>query len=377
MAQTITPVVHGGSRRRWAGAVSLHVLGAAISSAALGALLGAGGSLLGAPWGRAGMFVVALIAVIYAVREVFGLPIPLLEMRRQVPEHWRGSFGPRTVAFLYGVVLGPGFVTHLRHGTFLAASAAALALGDPLLGVALIASFGVARAAGVALTSAARTEPLVMAAGHRLERIGSGSLPRIANALALVGIAVGASLTSTPSGTPVRWLFPALLAGTFGWAAVSKLLRRESWLESVRAHALPARVDRLAESLVPPAEASVALLLLFGQVAAGAGLALGLLAAFSVALLRARRMGAGSLPCGCFGGRARRSTAWLLGRNLGLALLALVALALGAPIPLEAPGPAEALPGVLTLGGIGLAAWLIRRSADLWARQEIGSFGTK
>src|SRR5918996_5003348 len=102
MVQTITPVVHGGSRKRWAGSLALHVLGASMSAAALGALLGASGSILGAPWGRAGMLVVGAIALAYATRELFGVAVPIPEIRRQVPEWWRGAVGPRTAAFLYG-----------------------------------------------------------------------------------------------------------------------------------------------------------------------------------------------------------------------------------------------------------------------------------
>src|SRR5688572_21070831 len=141
MAQTITPVVHGGSRRRWAGSVAMHVLGASISAAALGGVLGATGSILGAPWGRGGLLVVVLTALAYAARELFGLPIPLPELRRQVPEWWRGSLGPRVAAFLYGVALGPGFGTHLRHGTFVVVAATAVAVGDPVVGMAMLLPF--------------------------------------------------------------------------------------------------------------------------------------------------------------------------------------------------------------------------------------------
>jgi len=364
MAQTITPVVHGGSRRRWAGAVALHVVGAAISAAALGALLGGAGVLLGAPWGRVGALLVASIALAYAAREIIGLAVPILEMRRQVPEWWRGSFGPRTAAFLYGVALGPGFATHLRHGTFVAASAAALVLGDPILGAVMLGAFGVARSGGIALVSAARTEPAVAAASDRLERVGSGSLPRIANAAVLLVLAVASLLVPFPSGAPAPWLWPALLAATFGWAALAKLLGRESWSEGIRAYSLPDRVERLALPSVPLAEASVAALLLGGAIRAGAVVALLLLAAFSLALIRAGF--GGTLPCGCFGGRARRSVRWLLARNGALSLAGLASLLLGSPIPFPStPGPGELLPAALSIWGLGLAVWLAVRGASL------------
>src|SRR5688572_6419167 len=103
MVQTITPVVHGGSRRRLVVSLLLHALGATTSAAAFGALLGGGGALLGAPWGRGGMVIVATLGVAYAAREIYGIPVPLPELRRQVPDWWRGALGPRTSSFLYGL----------------------------------------------------------------------------------------------------------------------------------------------------------------------------------------------------------------------------------------------------------------------------------
>src|SRR5919201_1146204 len=100
MVQTITPVVHGGRRGRWLGSVGAHVLGATMSAAALGATLAAIGELAGAPWGGAGAVVVAGIATLYALRELFRFPIPLPNLHRQVPEWWRTFFSPKVTSFL-------------------------------------------------------------------------------------------------------------------------------------------------------------------------------------------------------------------------------------------------------------------------------------
>jgi hypothetical protein len=369
MAQTITPVVHGGSRRRWAGSVALHVLGASLSAAAMGGLLGAIGSILGAPWGIAGMLGLILLALAYAARELFGLPVPIPELRRQVPEWWRGSFGPRIAAFLYGVALGPGFGTHLRHGTFVVVAGAAIAVGDPVLGMAMLLPFGFARALGVAVASGARNERAVMAAGERLERIGSGPFPRIANAIALLGLAAAAGVVNIDDGGPASWAVSAVIAGTFGWAAAAKALRPSAWREALAVHGLPPRAERGTALLVPAAEASVAALLLAGSIRMGAALALGLLGLFSAALVRARRLRGDRLPCGCFGTRGRRSVRWLLARNAALAALALLALSRPAAIPLAAPSTEDVLPAALAIGGIALTAWLIRRGTELWPRQ--------
>lgn len=372
MVQTITPVVHGGSRRRWAGPVALHVLGAGLSAAILGAALGAIGSIGGAPWGRAGMLFVAVIGLAYAARELLRLPIPVPEMRRQVPEWWRGVLGPRTVAFLYGIALGPGFPTHLRHGTFVAVAAAAVALGEPWLGVAMLAPFGIARALGVALASAGRTEAALMAAGDRLERLGAGPLPRVANGLALLVMSLVASFSSSTAGSAASWLWPALLAGTFAWAAAAKLIRRERWAEALRAQRLPRPIEALAERLIPLSEATVVVLLLLGRVRAGAALALLLLTAFALALLRARRFEDGALPCGCFGGRSRRSLSWLLGRNAGLGILAVLTLWAGAPVtPPPMPRAGELIPASLAVLGAALATRLLLRAVSLLNAERV------
>src|SRR5688500_19590278 len=86
MVQTITPVVHGGRRSRWQAAVALHVLGAGVSAAAFGAVLGTAGSILGAPWGTVGAFLVGGIALLYAAGEIVGFPVPIPDRRRQRSE---------------------------------------------------------------------------------------------------------------------------------------------------------------------------------------------------------------------------------------------------------------------------------------------------
>jgi hypothetical protein len=90
MAETITPVVHGGSRSAWAMSLTLHVLGASIAAAAFGAALGAFGALMGAPWGTAGALAVAGAAAVYLLVEL-GLRVPVPQLRRQVPDWGRAS----------------------------------------------------------------------------------------------------------------------------------------------------------------------------------------------------------------------------------------------------------------------------------------------
>ena len=186
MVTTIAPVVYG-RRRDYLLAIGLHVVGATVTAALTGAVLGLIGALFDAPWGETGLWVVVAIAVVYAVREVTGLPIPLPNARRQVPEWWRTFFSPPVAATLYGAGLGVAFFTFLSFGTFVAVAAAALAGGDPMWGAAIAAPFGLARGIAVAVVGGRSQEPGETVAA--VARVGGTWIPRSVNAAALLLVA--------------------------------------------------------------------------------------------------------------------------------------------------------------------------------------------
>lgn len=190
MVTTIDPVVYGGRNRSYASAVVLHVVGATAAAAAFGALLGGVGALLGAPWRTAGPIAVAAVALVYALREATGLPIPIPDRHRQVPEWWRSFYSHPVAALLYGLGLGVGYVTFLTFGTFVAVTAGAVTSGNPLVGVLVCAPFGAAR--GISVLVAARRGG--SHALSRLESLGATRGPRALNALALVAVAATAAL---------------------------------------------------------------------------------------------------------------------------------------------------------------------------------------
>jgi cytochrome c biogenesis protein CcdA len=148
MVETITPAVHGGRNFSYYRSVALHVLGAMFSAALFGLALGGLGALLGGPW-EAGAWAVVIAAVLYAARELLGLPVPLPDLDRQVPEWWRTYFSPPIASFLYGLGLGVGYLTFLSFGTLVAVTVGAVVSADPLTGAALMAPFGAARGLGV------------------------------------------------------------------------------------------------------------------------------------------------------------------------------------------------------------------------------------
>lgn len=191
MVTTIDPVVHGGRNQRYAAAVFLHVAGATGAAAAFGAVLGALGALVGAPW-DAGLGIVVVVAGIYVVREATGLPVPLPDRRRQVPEWWRTFYSPPVAALLYGLGLGIGFMTFLTFGTFVAVAVAALVSGSPGTGVLLCAPFGLARGLSILVATRAGGP----AALDRLDRLSTTRGPRLVNALSLAALTVTAILTS-------------------------------------------------------------------------------------------------------------------------------------------------------------------------------------
>lgn len=193
MAETITPVVHG-KRSDYRIAIALHVVAAGVAAAAFGAIAGSLGFLLGAPWGQAGFVFVAVLALVYLGRELFGVPIPTLDRKRQVPDWWRTFYGPKTTAALYGAGLGIGFLTFLRHGTFVVVTGAAVATGDPLVGPLMATPFGVARglSALVARRATSGEDTSELVAG--LEKLAETRGPRIVNAAALVAMGVAVLL---------------------------------------------------------------------------------------------------------------------------------------------------------------------------------------
>jgi len=193
MVETISPVVHGGRSKSYAGTVFLHSLAATTAAAAVGALLGLIGMGLRAPWGAASLGVLASVALLYILREAFKIPVPVPDRHRQVPEWWRTFYSPPVAAALYGLGLGVGFLTFLSFGTYVAVAAAALLFGDPLLGALLCAPFGLARGLSVILWSLGTSSS--NDAVVRIEKLSVTSAPRLVNAAALGAVAIAALLS--------------------------------------------------------------------------------------------------------------------------------------------------------------------------------------
>ena len=193
MVETIAPVVYG-RRRDYRIAVALHTGAALVTSAIVGAALGLAGLLLGAPWERNGLAFVALVGVIYALRELAGLRLPLFDRKQQVPDWWRTFYSPRVAAALYGAGLGVGFLTYLRHGTFVVVAALAVVTGDPLAGALITAPFGLARGLTALASAHAADEDAAGLVVARLELLGQTRSGAVINGLACLTLASAAAI---------------------------------------------------------------------------------------------------------------------------------------------------------------------------------------
>jgi hypothetical protein len=334
-----------------------------VAAAIVGSLLAGAGALLGAPWGVPGAVLVAAAAALYVAREL-GAPVPVPQLRRQVPDWWRTFFPPHVAAFLYGLGLGPGFLTYLGHGTVVVVSVAAFASGRPLLGAAVLAPFGLARGLGPVLAFGVRSPSDGAALVERLDRSASRARWRIANALALslVLVATVFELRRIDGPSEVGALAAAMLALTFGGAAIAKLARRVAWSRTLGSYGLRPGATRLAGFGVPAVELGIAALALAGLDSSAGLVSIVALTAFSGAIVLGRVRAGRNIECGCFGGSGTRDYRVLLVRNLALAAVAFVAWRAGENAPLVRslgePAGADLLPVALVILGLALAAWV-------------------
>ena len=193
MVETIAPVVYEGKRSRYLTAVAFFAFGAVVAAGLVGLIAGTVGMLVGAPWGTAGWIVIAVAALIYALREVLKLPIPVPDRHQQVPLWWRSFYSQRVTALLYGFGLGLGYLTYLSYGTYFVVTIAAFSWGDPLLGAALCAPFGLGRALSVLIANR-RLDNEQPSGIDTVDELAQNRAPRLANAFILLIAALAAAI---------------------------------------------------------------------------------------------------------------------------------------------------------------------------------------
>jgi MFS family permease len=115
-----------------------HALGSILTGAPTGALIGAAG-ILAAPvitlsWA---VGVWALAALLYGLHELGAIRMPTPMRRRQLPRHLRRTTEPWKVSFLFGAIIGPGFLIFIRSSAYYLLVLGLLLAGNPLLGALL------------------------------------------------------------------------------------------------------------------------------------------------------------------------------------------------------------------------------------------------
>jgi methylamine utilization protein MauE len=313
--------------------------------------------------------------LIYAVGELPAGSVPVPQLRRQVPDWWRTYFDPWTTSVLYGAGLGVGFFTYVAHGTLVAVAFAAVATGRPLIGALVVAPFGLVRGLSAVVGSGVRTEEDGRWLVDRLAG-SSGRARAASNGIVLVGLGAIAVVASAERTGGWGGLASAVIAGTFAWAAVSKILTWRRWRQTLAAHRLSGWLDGPAAIAVPAAEAAVVGLAVVGLRPESAVLALALLAILSVEVIRVQSLAGGRVPCGCFGGRKEIDPSVVLGRNAALASVAVLALVDASDEALiswpGAPSQAELIPAGLAAGAILVTLLTVWRTAAWIGRGRRG-----
>ena len=198
MVDTLAPHGYAGRMR-----VTVVSCAAFATGALAGAVATFGGlALLGSALGMGGGAAVAVAAAalfVAAAGDTAGRRI-VPQVRRQVPESWRRILPLPLAAALYGVLLGLGFTTFVLSFAVYALAAVCLALGAPVVGLAV----GLAFAAGrilpvVVLAPMQASERGVQLAGAMGQRPGVLHALRAAGAVALTAAAFALALGGAPA----------------------------------------------------------------------------------------------------------------------------------------------------------------------------------
>ena len=211
-----------GPRRHVVPACVTFALGTCAGGAATFAFC----SLLGAaslPVSRTtGALLVTVAAVGGAVVEARGRPITL-QIRRQLPEHWRRVLPLPVAALLYGILLGSGFATFVYTVALWSIAAMLFFLGSVKLGVLAGCAFGAGRALpvvaiapvahtvrGRALLDAMAQRPRAWLAVRRCAAIGLLAVAAASTAaIASAATSLGSGRDPSAAGDVVVWTGPS------------------------------------------------------------------------------------------------------------------------------------------------------------------------
>ena len=163
-------------------------------------------------------FAAAVLAVVAALVELrAGAVVP--QIRRQVPERWRRILPLPLATGMYGILLGLGFTTFVLTFAFWALVGLSLLLATPALGFATGFAFGIGRALPILLIAPIAHRPTGRRAVDAMaQRPGTLSALRRAEAVGLLAVAVGVSVTNASAATQLGpGTDPSIAGSTLVW----------------------------------------------------------------------------------------------------------------------------------------------------------------
>jgi hypothetical protein len=145
MLASITPLGERSRGFSWNVTAAAFAIGAIAAGAMAGAGVAALGSLLpgGTAWRAIALLVALGVALLYDATPLRG---HLPTTRRQVNEDWLTRYRGWVYGVAFGAQLGVGVATIVTSAAIYATGAVAFLCGDPAIGVAIGAVFGVVRA---------------------------------------------------------------------------------------------------------------------------------------------------------------------------------------------------------------------------------------
>lgn len=175
-----------------------HAAGSLLTALPTGALIGAVGSLIGSTVGLAwALGVWAVLAALYGLHELGVIRMWTPMRRRQLPRHLRRTMAPRRVSFLFGAIIGPGFLIFIRSSAYYLLVLGLALHGDAVLGAALFGVVALGRClpslAAIIHTRAGGTMPGFLSAmcvvDRRVQIVTGGGLLALAAFAAVAFIA--------------------------------------------------------------------------------------------------------------------------------------------------------------------------------------------
>jgi sulfite exporter TauE/SafE len=131
----------------WLLTMSFYTSGSLCASIILGSALALAGNILLSKtvqevWA---MLLLGILSLGYALHEAHILRMPYPQRKCQVPARWRFQFHPYMTAFLFGTLLGLGFVTFVSVASLYIITLASIIQGSLLGGALIMGAFGLGR----------------------------------------------------------------------------------------------------------------------------------------------------------------------------------------------------------------------------------------